>query len=114
MKDATQPVIGQSKTVSTKQKQLEYLKTLRYNSPSGEVNEDVLVRDLIFVFQGIPGQYITHSMLEDSFVVASNITLSPSTRKLINELCELGWLFKRVNDWLTRNVEMASHCNQVT
>jgi gamma-tubulin complex component 3 len=53
-------------------------------------------------------------MLEDSFVIASNITLSPSTRKLISELCELGWLFKKVNDWLTRNLEMSSHCNQVT
>jgi hypothetical protein len=53
-------------------------------------------------------------MLEDGFIIAPNITLSPSTRKLIYELCELGWLFKKVNDWLTRNIEMSSHCNQVT
>jgi hypothetical protein len=39
-----------TKSTSTKQKQLEYLKTLRFNSPSGEVNEDVIVRDLLFVF----------------------------------------------------------------
>lgn len=38
------------KSASTKLKQLEYLKTMRFNSPSGEINEDVLVRDLLFVF----------------------------------------------------------------
>ena len=32
----------------------------------------------------------------------------------MNELCELGWLFKKVNDWLTRNLESSQHCNQTT
>lgn len=44
MKDSSQ------KSATTKQKQIEYLKTMRYNSASGEINEDVIVRDLIFVF----------------------------------------------------------------
>jgi hypothetical protein len=52
-------------------------------------------------------------MLEDAFVLPPNATLSPSTKKIVNELCELGWLFKKVNDWLQRCAEMAGHCNQV-
>jgi gamma-tubulin complex component 3 len=28
--------------------------------------------------------------------------VSPSTQKLIQELSETGWLFKKVNEWLTR------------
>ena len=32
---------------------MEYLKAMRYNSANGEINEDMLVRDLLFVFQGI-------------------------------------------------------------
>lgn len=28
--------------------------------------------------------------------------MSPSTQKLIQELSETGWLFKKVNEWLTR------------
>lgn len=102
------------KTSSTKQKQLDYLKTLRFNSPSGEVNEDVIVRDLLFVFQGIQGQHISYSLLEDAFVLAPNLMVSPSTRKLIGELSELGWLFKKVNDWMTRSIEASVNCNQVT
>ena len=50
-------------------------------------------------------------MLEDGFVLAPNITLSLSTKKLISELCELGWLFKKVNDWMTKNIEISMHCN---
>ena len=28
--------------------------------------------------------------------------MSPSTQKLIQELSETGWLFKKVNEWLIR------------
>ncbi len=70
------------------------------------VNEDLIVRDLLFVFQGIPGQYITFSLIEDAYIVSPNAVVSPSAKKLINELCELGWLFKKVNEWLQRNFEL--------
>lgn len=53
-------------------------------------------------------------MLEDAFVLTPNAVVSHSSRKLISELCELGWLFRKVNEWLQRNFEMQAHCNQVT
>jgi gamma-tubulin complex component 3 len=56
------------------------------------------------VFQGIEGKLIQYSMSEDAFVLQLGIQVTPSTRKIINELCELGWLFKKVNDWLKRNI----------
>lgn len=34
------------------------------------------------------------------------MVLTPSTRKLIYELCELGWLFKKVNDWNSRSSKL--------
>ena len=45
---------------STRQRQLDYLRTLRFSSPSGEVNEDTIVRELLFVMQGIDGQLIKY------------------------------------------------------
>jgi hypothetical protein len=51
-------------------------------------------------------------MLEDAFVLTPSAVVSPSARKLVGELCELGWLYRRVNEWLQRNQEM--HVNQVT
>jgi len=84
--------------------------------PGGQepLNEDLIVRDLLFVFQGINGQYIHFSHLDDGFIVTPNAVVSPAAKKLINELSELGWLFRKVNDWLSRNFELQAHCTQVT
>lgn len=75
-----------------------------------------MIRDLLFVFQGIDGKMIQYSFADDAFVLQGSLMVSPSTRKLVNELCELGWLFKKVNDWLNVNVENTASLdvNQVT
>lgn len=101
---------------STKQRQLDYLRTLRFSSPQGEVNEDTIVRELLFVFQGIDGMLIKYQLLEDAYVLSTTVTVSPSTHKLICELCELGWLFKKVSDWVNRNGgdSVNMQVNQVT
>jgi hypothetical protein len=31
------------------------------------------------------------------------VVVSPSTHKLISELNELGWLYKKVSEWLQKN-----------
>jgi len=81
-----------------------------------QVREQDIVRDLLYVFQGIEGKLIQYSFAEDAFVLQHSLMVTPSTRKIINELCELGWLFKKVNDWLKRNVETSASMdvNQVT
>ena len=83
-------------------------------SPMGDVTEDTIVRELLFVFQGIDGQFIKYQILEDAYVLSPQVTVSPSTHKLISELCELGWLYKRVNEWLVRNGADQASVNQVT
>ncbi len=98
MKEAKQDFV-----LSTRQRQLEYLQSLRFQSAMGDVNEDVIVRDLLFVFQGIDGNHIKFELLADAYTLAPNVTVSPSTQKLIQELCEVGWLFKKVNEWLARS-----------
>ena len=65
-----------------------------------EVTEEQLVRDLLFVFQGIQGTHVTYSLLEGAFIIQPSLVLSPSHRKLVHELAEMGWLFKKVQEWL--------------
>ena len=67
------------------------------------MNEDTIVRELLFVMQGIDGQLIKYQLLEDAYVLSQAVTVSPSAHKLIAELCELGWLFKKVSDWVAKN-----------
>ena len=53
--------------------------------------------------QGIDGQLIKYQLLEAAYVLSQAVTVSPSAHKLIAELCELGWLFKKVSDWVAKN-----------
>jgi gamma-tubulin complex component 3 len=64
-----------------------------------------LLRDVIFAFQGIDGQYITYSILEDSYVVQPNLGVSEPVRKMVCELCEMGWLFRKVTEFVSRQLE---------
>jgi gamma-tubulin complex component 3 len=83
--------------------QFQFLKSFRYRSK--DISEDSLCKDLLYVFQGIDGQNISFSILEDAFVLAPNVNVSASTRKIVTEMCELGWLYKKVNDFMTRNID---------
>ena len=76
----------------------------------------MIVRELLFVFQGIEGNLIKYQLLEDAYVLSPQVTVSPSTHKLIAELCELGWLYKKVSEWVARNGGDAlnNNVNQVT
>lgn len=91
------------KNKDAKASQYQFLKSFRYRSK--DISEEALCKDLLYVFQGIDGQNISFSILEDAFVLAPNVNVSSSTRKIVTEMCELGWLYKKVNDFMTRNID---------
>ena len=64
--------------------QYQFLKHLRYRSK--EISEEVLCKDMLYVFQGIDGQFISFSLLEDAFVLEPSVNVSSSTRKLVTEM----------------------------
>lgn len=64
--------------------QFQFLKSFRYRSQ--DISEEVLCKDLLYVFQGIDGQNISFSILEDAFILAPNVSVSESTRKLVTEM----------------------------
>jgi gamma-tubulin complex component 3 len=64
--------------------QFQFLKSFRYRSK--DISEDSLCKDLLYVFQGIDGQNISFSILEDAFVLAPNVSVSASTRKIVTEM----------------------------
>jgi hypothetical protein len=66
------------------------------------VSEALLVRDMLYVFQGIDGQYVKLRGAGETgqFAVAPGVGsgVPASTRTLVAKLGELGWLFSRVCD----------------
>ncbi|KAI8363595.1 Spc98 family-domain-containing protein [Mortierella sp. GBAus27b] len=65
-----------------------------------EVEETALLRDLIFVSQGIDGNMIKFDANAKIFSIDSSVNISVSTRALTTKLAELGWLYKTVNEYV--------------
>ena len=69
--------------------------------------ENSLLKDLLFVFQGIDGTHIRYDLATDSFVI-QKVKLSPPLREIANKLCELGWLYRKIQ---LRLNALATHAN---
>ncbi|KAF9932969.1 Gamma-tubulin complex component 3 [Mortierella alpina] len=66
-------------------------------SEGDEVEESALLRDLIFVFQGIDGKMIKFGAESGTCSIDPSFNISVSTRSLVDRLTELGWLYKKIN-----------------
>lgn len=69
-------------------------------NPSQDISEADLIREILYAFQGIDGNYISFSPHEDSYVLKSTVTLSTPVRKIVYQLCETGWLFRKVAEYV--------------
>jgi gamma-tubulin complex component 3 len=65
-----------------------------------EVSEDVLIRDLLFVFQGINGKYITMRSSSDGFRINDEVIVHPSLIEHCHKLAELGWLYRKISNYI--------------
>lgn len=63
---------------------------------SHDVSEQFLLRDLVFVLQGINGTFLQFQSSLDRFAFRSDVTVPPSVHSLTLRIAEAGWLYKRV------------------
>lgn len=74
----------------------------------GEVSEAALVRDLLYVFQGIDGKFIKMNAQEDCYKIDSKVVVCKPHRDLCSRLSELGWLHNKVRKYTdTRSLDLA-------
>jgi len=64
------------------------------------VSEQELLRDTLFAFQGIDGRNVYYSAHDDGFVIKPTLSLSDPVRKMVLQLCEMGWLYKKVVNFI--------------
>lgn len=69
-------------------------------SASYEVSEAILLREIIFVFQGIEGKLIRLDSASDAYRIDPKVGVPKAVRDLINKLAELGWLYRKVRKYL--------------
>ncbi|XP_059184163.1 gamma-tubulin complex component 3 [Centropristis striata] len=65
----------------------------------GEVSEASLVRDILYVFQGIDGKFIKMSAQDNCYKIDSKVVLCKSLRDTSSRLAELGWLHNKVRKY---------------
>ncbi|KAH0624549.1 hypothetical protein JD844_032153 [Phrynosoma platyrhinos] len=66
---------------------------------SVEMTEAYLVRDILYVFQGIDGKTIKMSNSENCYKVDGKVSLSKSLRDTTSRLAELGWLHNKIRKY---------------
>lgn len=75
-------------------------KTKDSENMSFEASDALVIRDLIYVFQGIDGKLIKYDQMDDAFRIERSVGVPYSTRELVNKLSELGWLFSKIRRYL--------------
>ncbi|KAM9328649.1 gamma-tubulin complex component 3 [Pholidichthys leucotaenia] len=71
----------------------------RDGEAAGEVSEASLVRDILYVFQGIDGKFIKMSAQDNCYKIDSKVVLCKSLRDTSSRLAELGWLHNKVRKY---------------
>lgn len=67
---------------------------------SYEVSEAALLREIIYIFQGIEGKVIKLDQSSDAYRIDSKLGVPRAVRDLVNKLAELGWLFRKIRKYL--------------
>jgi gamma-tubulin complex component 3 len=69
------------------------------------VSESDLLRDLIFVFQGIDGQYIRYDESLRDYALVHGISVSKPMEDMVYKLAEIGWLYTKIRNFIKVNVD---------
>lgn len=65
-----------------------------------EIIEVVLVRDILYVFQGIDGKNIKMNNIENCYKVEGKVNLSRFLRDIVVRFFELGWLYNKIRRYM--------------
>ncbi|KAK6941949.1 Gamma tubulin complex component, C-terminal [Dillenia turbinata] len=80
----------------------EFVNLLKEES---DVSEEVLVRDVLYACQGIDGKYVKFDKNVDGYALSESVRAPRSTRLMIQKLCELGWLFRKVKGYISESMD---------
>ena len=67
-----------------------------------------LIRDLLYVFQGIDGKHIKFNEPADFYLLDSSVCLPKPVTELVQKLCEMGWLYRKVNRYVMALLQSAT------
>ena len=75
---------------------------------SSDIPEPLLLRDLLFTFQGIDGTYIKYHAQSDAYHIVAGVGVSKPTRLLVHRIAELGWLYRKICNYVNNTLDSPS------
>ncbi|KAI8920406.1 Spc98 family-domain-containing protein [Entophlyctis helioformis] len=72
------------------------------------VTEPELIRDVLFVFQGVDGKHIKFDAAADNYVMDPQLSLPNPTRQLVRRICEVGWLYRAIHEQTRESLQSPS------
>ncbi|KAG6504408.1 gamma-tubulin complex component 3-like isoform X1 [Zingiber officinale] len=69
-----------------------------------EATESAIVRDILFVCQGIDGRYVRFDKMANCYDLPESLKLPRAMKTMVRKLCELGWLFRKVRGFITESM----------
>ncbi|TMW63630.1 hypothetical protein Poli38472_002571 [Pythium oligandrum] len=76
---------------------------------SFEVTEEVLLRDVLYALQAIDSRYIYFDKAADRFQITRSAGVPTPMREMIHKLCELGWFYRKISEFLKHYREDLSY-----
>lgn len=61
--------------------------------------EQKLIHDLIYILGGVNGHHIKYDPRTEAYVIDPTLSLHPTVRDIVLYICELGWLYQRINQY---------------
>lgn len=80
----------------------EFVNLLKEES---EVSEEVLVRDVLYASQGIDGAFVKYDSKADGYLLNDFIKVPRATKSMVQNLCELGGLFRKVKSYISESMD---------
>lgn len=67
-----------------------------------EISESELLKDLVYVFQGIEGKWIKFDPFSDAYRINSQSGVPKAICQRVNKLAECGWLHNKIKNYVER------------
>eukprot|EP00897_Mesotaenium_endlicherianum_P001160 jgi/Mesen1/11044/ME000099S10486 len=73
-----------------------------------EVAEAELVRDVLFTCEGIDGHHVKFDQRADKYLLSKSCKVSQATRTLVQQLCEVGRLYRQLHSHVLSTMQTGS------
>jgi gamma-tubulin complex component 3 len=94
-----------AEVIDRKPPKIKHEAPMDLEQPAPTVVDLDFIKDVLFAFQGIDGHSVLYSQMDECYIVQPQLQVSDSIRRVVSELCEVGWLYRQVSEYVSLHTE---------